>query len=76
MTKTYDTACYDLAAHFLEDHPHLNDSDRNHDLAAALQKLVDEFIADANANYDGAPYCSYGHKTKESCDCGPIADNE
>lgn len=27
-------------------------------------------------NYDGAPYCSYGHRTKASCDCGPIADNE
>lgn len=25
---------------------------------------------------DGAPYCSYGHKTKASCDCGPIAENE
>jgi len=29
-----------------------------------------------NDNYDGAPYCSAGHKTKAACDCGPIADNE
>lgn len=26
--------------------------------------------------FDGAPYCSYGHKTKAQCDCGPIANNE
>lgn len=25
---------------------------------------------------DEAPYCSYGHKTKASCDCGQIASNE
>jgi hypothetical protein len=25
---------------------------------------------------DGAPYCSAGHRTKASCDCGPIASNE
>lgn len=25
---------------------------------------------------DPAPYCSYGHRTKEQCDCGPIADND
>ncbi len=36
-----------------------------------LQK-IDEELAD----YDPTPYCSYGHKTKASCDCGPIAENE
>jgi hypothetical protein len=25
---------------------------------------------------DHSPYCSYGHKTKAQCDCGPIAENE
>lgn len=25
---------------------------------------------------DPTPYCSYGHRTKASCDCGPIAENE
>lgn len=25
---------------------------------------------------DGAPYCSYGHKTKADCNCGPIAAND
>jgi hypothetical protein len=34
--------------------------------AAALRKPPD----------DDAPYCSYGHRTKESCDCEPIASNE
>lgn len=27
-------------------------------------------------DYDGATYCSHGHKTKASCDCEPIAANE
>lgn len=27
-------------------------------------------------DYDPTPYCSYGHKTKAQCDCGPIAENE
>jgi hypothetical protein len=25
---------------------------------------------------DPAPYCSYGHRTRESCDCESIAENE
>lgn len=25
---------------------------------------------------DPSPWCSYGHKTEASCDCGPIAENE
>jgi len=31
---------------------------------------------DAFEDADPTPYCSYGHKTKASCDCGPIASNE
>jgi hypothetical protein len=37
----------------------------------ALEELEPE--AD---DYDPSPYCSYGHMTKASCDCGPIARNE
>lgn len=39
------------------------------DMASALAAV-------RRANYDGAPYCSAGHRTKASCDCGPIAANE
>jgi hypothetical protein len=75
-TKTYDEKCYDLAAVFLGDHPHLHQERRIAELAQQVQRTIDGYIEDAERNYDGAPYCSYGHKTKESCDCGPIASNE
>lgn len=35
-----------------------------------------EFIAGVCVQHDPSPYCSFGHKTKASCDCEPIADNE
>jgi hypothetical protein len=38
------------------------------ELVAAAIKALDD--------YDGAPYCPAGHRTKASCDCGDIADNE
>lgn len=31
---------------------------------------------DESNDDDPTPYCSYGHKTKAQCDCGPIASNE
>jgi hypothetical protein len=40
---------------------------------ALIDALTDE---ERDPDYDGAPYCSYGHRTRESCDCGPIAENE
>jgi hypothetical protein len=27
-------------------------------------------------DYDPTPWCSYGHRSKADCDCGPIADND
>ena len=30
----------------------------------------------ADPDYDGSPWCSYGHRTEADCDCGPIADND
>jgi hypothetical protein len=36
----------------------------------------EELATFADPNYDGAPYCSYGHRSAEHCDCEPIADNE
>lgn len=40
---------------------------------AALERFAESLRKPPD---DGAPYCSYGHKTKASCDCEPIADNE
>lgn len=34
------------------------------------------WLAQQGQCVDGAPYCSYGHKTKADCNCPPIADNE
>jgi hypothetical protein len=28
------------------------------------------------SDFDPTPYCSAGHPSKATCDCGPIADNE
>ena len=38
----------------------------------AFELVEKEFLR----NYDPSPYCIAGHKTKASCDCGPIADND
>lgn len=39
--------------------------------------LVNDVIEDVLLdNFDPAPYCSYGHRSKATCDCGPIAENE
>lgn len=43
-------------------------------------RAMDEWTASAwralDDELDPSPYCSYGHKTQASCDCGPIASNE
>lgn len=55
---------------------------RDHrDGLTARQQLWMAFAAGAQFTLrqvepDGAPYCSYGHRTKAQCDCGPIAANE
>jgi hypothetical protein len=33
-------------------------------------------MADEEVDRDPTPWCSYGHRTRAQCDCGPIADNE
>jgi hypothetical protein len=72
---TCDEKCYDLASAFLEDHSHLFSHNNTEVLGGVIQKAIDEWIADANDNYDPTPYCSY-HGSKKNCDCDPIADNE
>jgi hypothetical protein len=64
----YDEKCEILAEHFIQDNPGIPVQQ----LAQAIQEAIENFIE----NYDPTPYCSYGHMTKESCDCGPIAENE
>lgn len=42
--KTYDEKSYDLAEHFLSDHPTLNTLDKIHHLALAIQAAVEDWI--------------------------------
>jgi hypothetical protein len=46
--KTYDQACYDLAAHFLEDEPCFNDKPlfekHCHNLALEIQQTVEDWF--------------------------------
>jgi hypothetical protein len=53
MNATYDEKCYDLAASFLEDEPHLFTEQNNVALAAAIQSAIEDWIANARDNYDG-----------------------
>lgn len=75
MTKTYDSKSRELAEHFLDEDfgSRANYADIVHRLALGIQQTVEDFCEDLN---DPTPWCSYGHMTKASCDCGPIADNE
>ena len=50
--KTYDPGCYDLAALFLADEPHLNTTDKCAELAKEIQITIEEFIAFENDNYE------------------------
>ena len=57
-TKTYDPACYTLAAMFLEDVPHLQTGERTDALASLIQQTIEDFIAYEQNNYEpptGAP---------------------
>lgn len=76
MVTTYDPKCADLAEDFLTDESHLYTESNIDALAKAIQQAIEDWIDVARDNYDPTPYCSYGHKTKASCDCGPIAANE
>lgn len=49
---TYDSRCYDLAAVFLEDEPHLDTTDRVEELAAHIQKTIEDWIAYERDNYE------------------------
>lgn len=51
-SKTYDTKCFDLAALFLGDVPHLHTTDRIGELAALIQQTIEDFIADSERNYE------------------------
>ena len=53
--KTYDEKCWDLANAFLDDEPHLQTADNFNELASLIQSTIEDFIADKNRNYDGAP---------------------
>jgi hypothetical protein len=50
--KTYDAKCYELAAEFLGDEPHLHTTDNTEQLAKLIQQTIEEFIADMNRDYD------------------------
>jgi hypothetical protein len=42
--KTYDPACYDLAASFLSDHPEKNTEANRDQLAALIQRTIEDDI--------------------------------
>jgi hypothetical protein len=49
---TFDPKCYDLAAEFLEDWPHLETTERTNRLAEAIQEVIDKFIRHEHDNYE------------------------
>ena len=49
----YRAGCYDLAAEFLEDEPHLFNETNNVALAKAIQKAIEDWLKNARDNYDG-----------------------
>jgi hypothetical protein len=52
MTKTYDVKCFQVAAEFLGDEPHLHTVDRIDALAKIIQQTIEEFIAYEQENYE------------------------
>ncbi len=48
----YDEKCEELADYFLEKTEHLFTQHHTHHLALAIQKAVDEYITQANDNYE------------------------
>lgn len=51
----FDQKCWDIANAFLDDEPHLHTTDNFNELASLVQTTIEDFIADKNRNYDGAP---------------------
>lgn len=49
---TYDSRCYDLADLFLSDTPHLATTSRTDELAALIQRTIEDFIAHEQNNYE------------------------
>lgn len=45
-------------------------------MIGGLVKAEQVTYGDDDEQDDPSPYCSYGHRTQASCDCGPIASNE
>lgn len=43
-TKTYDTKCYDLAEHLLQDAPAFNTELQRRALAGLIQSVIDQHI--------------------------------
>ncbi len=49
MAKTYDVKCYELAEHFLQDHPQINTVDHAKALAGDIQDAIETFLDWAKA---------------------------
>lgn len=53
-----------------------------HHVTGAIERGEKQAIESVTAKHtkgedeDQTPWCSYGHKTKAECDCGPIAEND
>lgn len=71
-------AVYDAHSHRTPDEieeqlwEHLGD-EFPHTSLGLIEDVIEAVMA---SNTDPAPYCSYGHRSKATCDCGPIAENE
>jgi hypothetical protein len=49
---SFDSKCYDLAEHFLEDEPTLNNEDARNELAQEIQETVETWIIDQRDKRD------------------------
>lgn len=50
--KTYDVKCYELAKHFLLDHPDLNSDEFAHALAQSIQQCIEDKLYFEEEAYD------------------------
>jgi hypothetical protein len=50
--QTFDSKCYDLAEHFLEDEPTLDNEDARNELAQEIQEAVESWIIDQRDKRD------------------------
>lgn len=48
----FDEKCWNLAAVFLSDEPHLSTTDRCNELAQLIQTTIEDFIASEQSNYE------------------------